>query len=305
MLVMALPRRVLAWPADESRVTRFMKLATELQPDQQPAQWDDHVAVYEAVFEPLTNAFAGRALDRLALQRGERLIDVGAGSGGAALMAAARGADVLAVDAARQMVARICERVNGTAIAPGRLRAVTMDGMALQLPDASFDAAISVFGVILFPNAELGMREMARVLEPGGRMAVVTWTETEKYELMARLLAAVREVRGPQPPPPSLPAQLRFRDETVFRKLFTDAGMAVDDILRLEESWRMPSARWLAENIAFAPGMAAMVAALGADRGLVLDAFVAALERDKGAGEVVLSAVAQVGLAVKLQVASA
>jgi SAM-dependent methyltransferase len=285
--------------------SRFMKLPTEFQPDQQPGRWNDHVAVYEAVFEPLTNAFAGRALDRLGLRRGERLIDVGAGSGGAALMAARRGADVLAVDAARDMVARIRERADGTVIAPGRLRAETMDGMALELPDASFDAAISVFGVILFPDAELGMREMARVLEPGGHMAVVTWTQTERYELMARLLAAVHAVRGPQPPPTSLPAQLRFRDEMLFRKLFTDAGMAVDDVIRLEESWRLPSARWLAENIAFAPGMAAMAAGLGADRGPVLDAFVAALQRDQGEGEITLSAVAQVGVAVKRSVTSA
>jgi SAM-dependent methyltransferase len=282
-----------------------MKLPTEFQPDQQPGRWNDHVAVYEAVFEPLTNAFAGHALDRLGLRRGERLIDVGAGSGGAALMAARRGADVLAVDAAQGMVARIRERADGTAIAPGRLRAETMDGMALALPDASFDAAISVFGVILFPDAELGMREMARVLEPAGRMAVVTWTQTERYELMAQLLAAVHAVRGPQPPPTSLPAQLRFRDEMPFRKLFTDAGMAVDEVIRLEESWRLPSARWLAENIAFAPGMAAMAAGLGADRGPVLDAFVAALQRDQGEGEITLSAVAQVGVAVKRSVTSA
>ena len=161
-----------------------------------------------------------------------------------------------------------------------------------------------MFGVILFPDAELGMREIARVLKPRGRLAVVTWTEMEKYELAVRLLAAVAAVRGPQPPPPSLPAQLRFRDEMVFRKLFTDAQLAVEDIVRLEQSWRLPSARWIAEHIAFAPGMAAMVGGLGADRGPVLDAFIAALEREQGRGEVALSAVAHVGFAVKLAVSN-
>jgi SAM-dependent methyltransferase len=276
-----------------------MTLAAELQPDQQPSRWNDHVAVYEAVIEPLTDAFAGRALADLDLEPGDRLLDVGAGNGGAALMAAARGAEVLAIDAASEMVARVRRRTSAAPIAPGRIRAAVMDGTALALPAASFDAAISVFGVILFPDADLGMREIARVLKPGGRAAIVTWTEPERYELAARLLAAVAAVRGPQPPPASLPAQLRFRDQAAFRSLLAAPGLVVGDIVRLEERWRLPSAHWITERIAFAPGMAAMVGGLGADRAAVLDAFVAALERDQGCGEVALSAVAHVAVATR------
>src|SRR5258708_23232124 len=154
-----------------------MKLAVELQPDQQAARWDDHVDVYEAVFEPLTNAFARFALEHLNLHPGDRLIDVGAGSGGAALIPATKGAYVLGVDAAGKMVVRLRERVARSPVAGG-IDAEIMDGMALTLPDASFDAALSVFGVILFPDAGLGMREIARVLKPGGRAAIVTWTAT-------------------------------------------------------------------------------------------------------------------------------
>src|SRR5262249_7008648 len=154
------------------------------------------------------------------------------------------------------------------------------------------DTALSVFGVILFPDAGRGMREIARVLKPGGRAAVVAWTETERYELAVRLQGAIAAVRGPQPPPALLPAQLRFRDEAALRNLLSQAGLGVDVVVRFEESWRMPSARWIAEHVAFAPGMAAMVGALGADRAPVLEAFVAALEHDQGRGEVALSAVA-------------
>jgi SAM-dependent methyltransferase len=272
-----------------------MSLTTDLQPDQQPARWDDHVAVYESLFEPLTDVFARRALDRLGVAPGCRLIDVGAGSGGAALLAAQRGANVLAVDASRAMAARIRER----AARSGSVRAEVMDGMALDLPDASFDAALSVFGVILFPDAALGMREIARVLKPNGRAAIVTWTEIERYELAVRLMAAVTAVRGPQPPPPSLPAQLRFRDRAAFRNLLAEARLVVEDVERVEQHWRLPSARWIADHIAFAPGMAAMLAAQGEDRAAVLDAFVAALERDQGRGEVSLTAVAQIAIAAK------
>lgn len=273
-----------------------MSLAVELQPDQDPERWNNHVAVYEEVFEPLTNAFATRALNHLNVAAGDRLIDIGAGAGGAALIAAARGGDVVAIDASPRMVARIVRRADGAGAIAGCVRAAVMDGMALGLPDGSFDAAISVFGVILFPRANLGMRELARVLKPGGRAAIVTWTETERYELAARLLGAIAAVRGPQPPPASLPAQLRYRDKLAFHRLLTDAGLVVGAIVCVEERWHVPSARWIADRITFAPGMAAMVDGLGTDRAHVLDTFVAALERDQGKGEVILSAIAHIGM---------
>jgi hypothetical protein len=69
--------------------------------------------------------------------------------------------------------------------------------------------------------------------------------------------------------------------------------------VRVKERWRLPSARWIAERIAFAPGMAAMVDALGSDRARVLDTFVAALERDQGDGAVTLSAIAHIGMVQK------
>jgi hypothetical protein len=75
--------------------------------------------------------------------------------------------------------------------------------------------------------------------------------------------------------------------------------LIVRAIIRAEEHLRVPSARWLADRLAFAPGMAAMIDALGPDRVPVLDSFVATLERDQGKGEVALSAVAQIGIGRK------
>ena len=275
-----------------------MKIATTLQPDQQPELWDDHVAVYEAVFEPLTNAFARHALDHLDLAPGKRLLDVAAGSGGAALIAAERGAEVLAVDASARMVGRLRERARQAGM-DGRVRGEVMDGTALGLADAGFDAAISVFGVILFPDAAAGMREMARVLKPGGQVAVVTWAAPERYELVSRLIGAISAVRGPQPPPPRLPAQLRFREEPEFRALFHAADLDVDTVQRVEEHLHLPSARWLAQNMAFAPGMAAMMRSLAGDHEHVMAKFVESIELDQGTGEIALTAVAFVGIGSK------
>jgi SAM-dependent methyltransferase len=273
-------------------------VAATPQPDQQPELWNDHVAVYEAVFEPLTLAFARHALDRLSLRPGVRLLDLAAGSGGAALAAADDGAEVLAVDASARMVARLRARAREAGV-DAHVRGEVMDGTALALADGDFDAAVSVLGVILFPDAVAGMREMARILKPGGRAAVVTWTAPERYELIARLLGAIAAVRGPQPPPASLPAQLRFRDEAEFRALFGAADLRVDAVLRVEEQLRAPSARWLASHMSFAPGMAALMRSLGGDHEHVMAKFVESIELDQGTDEIALGAVAFVGVATK------
>lgn len=273
-------------------------VSATLQPDQKPELWDDHVGVYEAVFEPLTSAFARHGLDRLSLRPGTRLLDLAAGSGGVALAAAERGAEVLAVDASMRMVDRTRARARQAGVG-ARVRSEVMDGTALALADGGFDAAISVFGVVLFPDAARGMREMARVVKPGGRVAVVTWTAPERYELVSRLIKAIAAVRGPQPPPANLPAQLRFREEAEFRALFGAAGLVVDTVLQIEERLRLPSARWLASRMSFAPGMAAMMRSLAEDHEHVMAKFVESIELDQGTGEIALAAVAFVGIGTK------
>ena len=260
------------------------------QPDQQPRLWDAHVPDYEAVFEPLTNAFAAHALEALALAPGTRCLDVAAGSGGAALMAARAGAEVVAIDASVAMVGRIRARAGRLPIS-----AAAMDAGRLALPDAGFEAGLSVFGVILCPDAGAALAEMVRTVAPGGRIALVTWTEPQNYELITRLLAASAAVRGPAPPPPGVPAQLRFADEAAFRALLATAGLSAITITRVEAVLEAPGAAWLAARLAFAPGLAALLAAQGHDREAVLARFVSDLARDQGRGPVRLGAVAFVG----------
>jgi ubiquinone/menaquinone biosynthesis C-methylase UbiE len=268
-------------------------LPTSRQPDQQPERWDDHVAVYEAVFEPFTLQFASAAISTLSPAPGQLVLDVGAGGGGAALAMAEQGLRVTAIDASARMVDRIVARSRERGVT---VEARVMDGQALQFADASFDAALSVLGVILFPDAERGVAEMRRVTRPGGRVAVVTWTQPHNYELATELRAAIQAVWPEQPPVP-LPAQLRYREERDFRALFRAAGLDEATITSVTARLHAPSARWLSARIRFAPGMAAMMASLGERAPAALERFANNLEARMGNGPVSLSGVAFIGCA--------
>jgi SAM-dependent methyltransferase len=272
---------------------RDRKLPMHLQPDQEPRRWDDHVRVYEEVFEPFTLEFAHAAISRLGLARGQSVLDVGAGSGGAALALAQLGLRVSAIDASARMVERILARAAELALP---IEARAMDGQALQFDDATFDAALSVLGIILFPNAELGLSEMRRVVRSGGRVSVVAWTQPQNYELAAELRAAIAAVL-PDQPPATLPAQLRYREERDFRALFRSQGLDRPEIATAKARLTVPSARWLSRRLEFAPGMAAAMAGL-ADRALaVRERLVQNLETRLGGGPISLSGVAFIGTA--------
>ena len=267
------------------------------QPDQDPDLWDRYVGPYERVFEPLTDAFAARALDALEPLAGARLLDLCAGAGGAALLAARRGASVTALDASPRMVERIRGRAAGLAVA-----ADVADAAALALPDGGFDAALSCFGLVLVSDPLPALRAIRRALVPGGRVAVVTWTEPHLYELASRIGAAVAAVRPPRPspvlppPPGPLPAQLRYADPADFAALMAEGGFPDAGIVRLEARLTASSAAELSRDLAFAPGLGALMASLGPDRAAAQAAFAGALEADQGPGPVSLGAVAHVAL---------
>jgi phosphatidylethanolamine/phosphatidyl-N-methylethanolamine N-methyltransferase len=105
-----------------------------------------------------------RSIELLALCAGERVLLVGAGTG-ADLPLIPPGIDVLATELAPAMLARAAGKRPGT-------RLEVMDGQCLALPDASFDAVILHLVLAVIPDPAACLREAARVLAPGGRVAV-------------------------------------------------------------------------------------------------------------------------------------
>ncbi len=133
------------------------------------------VRLYEQMGERTTQPFAVQLLDRLMPLDNLSVIDVAAGTGGLAVAAADRGARVTATDINSDMVVRSAERLQPFKGA----RAEVMDFRALSAADASYDVAISHFGILAFPTWQAGLDELLRVTRAQGRAALTIWTQED------------------------------------------------------------------------------------------------------------------------------
>jgi SAM-dependent methyltransferase len=138
---------------------------------------------YEQIAQELLPA-ASAVISEAAPAPHEHLIDVGCGTGNAALLAAERGAQVTGVDPAGRLleVARAQAAERGLDVAFARAGAE-----ALPLADGAADAVVSVFGVIFAPHASAAIAEMARVTAPGGRIVLSAWVPDGAIAAVARL----------------------------------------------------------------------------------------------------------------------
>jgi SAM-dependent methyltransferase len=145
------------------------------------------------------------------VRAGEAVLDVAAGNGNATLAAARRFARVTSTD----YVPSLLEK--------GRLRAEAealdvafqvADAEALPFADASFDVALSTFGVMFTPDQQRSAGELARVVRPGGRIAMANWTPDG---LIGRLF---RVIGAHLPPPAGLRSPALWGTEARLRELF-------------------------------------------------------------------------------------
>ncbi len=165
-----------------------------------PAHWDSAAQHYERTAHPFTALYAAAALARVSLTPESRVLDIAAGT-----------------DFSPGMVARI---------AAAGLRNVetrVMDGQALALPDAGFDAVFSIFGVIMFPHWRKGLAEMARVTRPGGTGVVATWQARGAATFL--LLGQIRQKLFPEREGMTMPAGVQaLSDPGDFARELVAAG---------------------------------------------------------------------------------
>ncbi|MBX9708682.1 MAG: methyltransferase domain-containing protein [Caulobacteraceae bacterium] len=211
--------------------------------------WTDAAMAYEALAEPVTRQFAVEAL-RLGggVTPGERVLDVATGTGALALEAAAGGGSVLATDFSPGMVNRVAFRFAEGGFGPSGCEARVMDGQALQLCDSVFNAAFSLFGVMLFPDWRQGLRELHRVVRPGGRVVVATWADPRGAGPAILFDSVWRETFPGRAYPPHPEGLGVLSDPDRLRVEMTEAGSAEVTVFAFERDWEIASANWLADN---------------------------------------------------------
>jgi ubiquinone/menaquinone biosynthesis C-methylase UbiE len=163
-----------------------------------------------APLEMITGSVAPRLVKFAGVERGKEVLDVGCGTGVVALTAARLGARVVGVDLTPELLehARENQAISGLDVAWQE-----GDAEALPFADARFDVVVSQFGHMFAPRPEVAVKEMLRVLKPGGTIAFSTWPP----ELMIGKMFALTGKYSP-PPPPGVSPPHQWGDPNIVRE---------------------------------------------------------------------------------------
>jgi SAM-dependent methyltransferase len=193
--------------------------------------------IYDEFFVPaLFQDWADRVADAAHLQPGQRVLDVACGTGVLTRAAADRvgaGGSVTGLD------------VNAGMLAVAAQKAPRIDwrqGQAESLPfeDGTFNAVVSQFGLMFFDDRTAALREMWRVLRPGGRLAVAVWDSLENSPGYAAMAALLQRLFG-NDAANGIRVPFVLGDAVQLRALFRDAGIPDARITTVKGTARFPS----------------------------------------------------------------
>ncbi len=192
-------------------------------------------AQYHDFFAPVTSRLIEPLLDAARVGKGTRLLDVATGPGIVVARAVARGvSSAIGVDLSPKMVA-LAARLH-----PG-LDFREADGEALPFLDGAFDAVVSNFGLGHFPRPSHALAELARVVAPGGMLALSWWDLPARARVNGIFYDAATEA-GATPPStvPAGPPPFRFSADDQFAVLLSAAGMTDVAVRTVSFTHRLP-----------------------------------------------------------------
>jgi SAM-dependent methyltransferase len=164
---------------------------------------------------------SGEALvEKFGITKGLKVLDLGCGDGTTAIPAAKRGADVLGVDIASNLVAAGNKRAKELGLANCRFQEGDASDMK-DLPDRSFDLVVTIFGAMFAPKPFEVAREMVRVTRPGGRIIMGNWIPNDPT-LVAQILKV--SAAFTPPPPEGFVSPMTWGVESNVTERFVAAG---------------------------------------------------------------------------------
>lgn len=221
--------------------TDTMKAAARAQWDQAAKGWNDSSAIIRAWLREPTQAM----LNMAELKPGARVIDIAAGAGDQTLDIAervGRAGYVLATDLSPRIVQFASDNLRRAGHCHAEVR--VEDGECLDIPDASFDAAVCRLGLMLFPDPRKGLREVLRVLKPGGLACTMVFSSPDRNPCVAVLVSTALKHAGLPPRDPFAPGGLLSLGKPgLIDDMFAQAGFARIATTKIAAPFRLPSVR--------------------------------------------------------------
>lgn len=199
--------------------------------------WEKHRASIEQMFSPVAAAL----VDAAAIGPGQAVLDVATGPGEPALCIAeivGAGGSVVGVDIVPAMIAAARREADRRGLTNVSFRTASADELPFERD--AFDAVVSRFGVMFFPAPLEGIREMLRVLRPGGKLALAAWhfaRDNPFHSVLSDIVA--RFVESP-PLDPEAPDAFRFAEPGKLLHLAREAGVTDAEERLLKSSIDVP-----------------------------------------------------------------
>ena len=169
-------------------------------------------------------AVTARMLGLAAPGSGERVLELACGAGGVGLAAAGRvgpDGEVVLSDVAPEMTAIAAARAEGL----HNVRTRVLDLERIDEPDASYDVVLCREGLMFALDPSAAAREIARVLRPGGRVALAVWGPREHNPWLHLVFETVGALLGEPVPPPGIPGPFALDDPNRLGDLLATAGL--------------------------------------------------------------------------------
>ncbi len=199
--------------------------------------WEKHREIIREMFAPITQAL----IEDSEITTRRVVLDVATGPGEPALSIAdlvGPEGKVLGVDAAPEMVEAARREGKRRGFHNANFEVAFADD--LPIPANTFDAVVSRFGVMFFPSPVGSVREMLRVLKPGGRIAIAVWHFAERNPFHYTLSQVVERYVNSPPPVPDSPDAFRFADPGKLLAILSNAGAVATSERLLRFAIRAP-----------------------------------------------------------------